>query len=248
MLAKHVKWVLLLTIIGGLVMAGCSQQQAGPQGEESTQEPQQEEQLQPETEEPSEAVTDQDVSSDIDDKEDIIATLLQDADQQEEAEEPTVIDFGPDDMSDKEAVVDQIFADLQRYKKLEVPPIRDARTDEVISRVFFDFDKSNIKSEYRDNLRSEAIWLMNELEKRGNMYIQIEGHCDERGTNEYNIALGHRRANSVYNYIKAYSSDPERYLKTVSFGEEFPVDPSHTEEAWAQNRRAVFTLMLMDNK
>ena len=69
------------------------------------------------------------------------------------------------------------------------------------------------------------------------MKIQIEGHCDERGTIEYNLALGERRANSAKNYLISLGISPDR-ISTISYGEEKPLDPGHNEEAWAKNRRA----------
>ena len=74
---------------------------------------------------------------------------------------------------------------------------------------------------------------------QGDKVVIIEGHCDERGTNEYNLALGERRANSAKDYIVNLGVDPAR-LKTVSYGEEKPLAEGHNEEAWAQNRRAHF--------
>ena len=69
----------------------------------------------------------------------------------------------------------------------------------------------------------------------------IEGHCDERGSVEYNLALGERRAAAVRNQLISFGVDPDR-IQTVSYGKERPVDPAHTEEAWAKNRRAQFVL------
>ena len=69
--------------------------------------------------------------------------------------------------------------------------------------------------------------------------VQIQGHCDERGTNEYNLALGERRAMAAYNYLVTLGVPGDR-LSTISYGEEMPVDPGHNEEAWAKNRRDEF--------
>jgi len=75
------------------------------------------------------------------------------------------------------------------------------------------------------------------LKKYHNVKIQIEGHCDERGTVEYNLALGERRANSTRTYLVSIGVSPER-ISTISYGKERPLDPAHNEEAWAKNRRA----------
>ncbi|NMW18653.1 MAG: peptidoglycan-associated lipoprotein Pal [Chlorobiaceae bacterium] len=101
--------------------------------------------------------------------------------------------------------------------------------------VFFDFDKSELRADAVEQLKTNANWLG---ENAGRKVI-IEGHCDERGTNEYNLALGERRANSAKNYIVNLGVEPVR-LKTVSYGEEKPFAEGHNEEAWSQNRRAHF--------
>jgi peptidoglycan-associated lipoprotein len=79
------------------------------------------------------------------------------------------------------------------------------------------------------------------LKKNRKSKLLIEGHCDERGTSEYNIALGERRATAVMNYLVSLGI-PKGALSTVSFGKEKPLDPGHNEEAWAKNRRAHFVL------
>jgi peptidoglycan-associated lipoprotein len=103
--------------------------------------------------------------------------------------------------------------------------------------VFFDFDSSEISSAGQSALDANA-----ELLKRyPSWVVTIEGHCDERGTAEYNLALGERRALSARNYLATLGIAAER-LRTVSYGKEFPFDPGHTEEAYARNRRAHFVL------
>ncbi len=101
--------------------------------------------------------------------------------------------------------------------------------------VFFDFDKSGLRSDAVAQLKTNANWI----QSTGGRKVIIEGHCDERGTNEYNLALGERRANSTKDYIVNLGVEPAR-LKTVSYGEEKPFVEGHNEEAWAQNRRAHF--------
>ncbi len=99
----------------------------------------------------------------------------------------------------------------------------------------FDFDRSEIRDDQKEALTRNAEWIQN----NGDTRIQIEGHCDERGTEEYNLALGERRANTVRDYLISYGIDPAR-LYTISYGEELPINPEHTEDAWAQNRRSHF--------
>lgn len=101
--------------------------------------------------------------------------------------------------------------------------------------VFFDFDKSDVRDDARDTLKANADWIKAHPAAK----VQIEGHCDERGTNEYNLALGERRANAVKKYLSSLGVEADR-LYTISYGEELPIDPGHAEEAWAKNRRAHF--------
>ena len=103
--------------------------------------------------------------------------------------------------------------------------------------VSFDFDRSDIKPDARRILAENADWLS----EHRRVKVQIEGHCDERGTVEYNLALGQRRATSIRKYLVALGVRPER-LFTISYGEEQPVDPGHSEGAWAKNRRAHFKI------
>jgi peptidoglycan-associated lipoprotein len=107
----------------------------------------------------------------------------------------------------------------------------------VGDRVFFDFDKSDLKPEARQTVEALAVWMNNYPATT----ITIEGHADERGTREYNLALGERRANSVRDYLIALGIDANR-LSTISYGKERPAVLGSNEEAWAQNRRAVFVV------
>jgi peptidoglycan-associated lipoprotein len=100
--------------------------------------------------------------------------------------------------------------------------------------IYFDTDKFNVDSADAAALQVQAQWLMKYPSKRAT----IEGHCDERGTRDYNIALGDRRANSAKNYLVSLGVDASR-LSTVSYGKERPIATGSTEEAWAKNRRSV---------
>lgn len=104
----------------------------------------------------------------------------------------------------------------------------------VGDRVFFDFDKYNLKPEGIATLKAQAAWLAT----HGNVSVTVEGHCDERGTREYNLALGERRANAAADYLMSLGVASTR-INTISYGKERPEDPASTEEAWAKNRRAV---------
>jgi peptidoglycan-associated lipoprotein len=103
--------------------------------------------------------------------------------------------------------------------------------------IYFDFDKSNLKPEAQEVLKRKAEWLR----KNPGESVIIEGHCDERGTNEYNLALGDRRAQSAKNFLLDLGIEESR-LTTVSYGEERPADPQHDEEAWSKNRRDHFVI------
>ena len=104
----------------------------------------------------------------------------------------------------------------------------------VGDRVFFDFDKYNLKPKARETLRRQAAWL----KRYAGVVIAVEGHCDERGTREYNLALGERRANSAKNYLVALGVSPNR-IRTISYGKERPAVAGSNKAAWAQNRRSV---------
>ena len=108
---------------------------------------------------------------------------------------------------------------------------------EVGDRVFFDFDKFDIKAEGRATLEKQAAWLR----QYSNTRVTIEGHADERGTREYNLALGERRANSVRQYLIAQGLPASR-IKTISYGKERPEVVGSDEGAWARNRVAITAL------
>ena len=101
-------------------------------------------------------------------------------------------------------------------------------------RIFFAFDRSDISPEARETLSRQADWLR----RYPNVNVTIEGHCDERGTREYNLALGERRAQAAKNVLAA-SGIPASRISTISYGKERPAVVGSTEEAYAQNRRAV---------
>jgi peptidoglycan-associated lipoprotein len=107
-----------------------------------------------------------------------------------------------------------------------------------LTTVYFAYDSYNLTSEARSALKNDGDWMKN----NGSARIQIEGHCDERGTNEYNMALGDRRANAVRNYLNKMGIEKSR-MDVISYGEERPSDPGHDEAAWSRNRRAAFVVL-----
>lgn len=118
----------------------------------------------------------------------------------------------------------------------ELPP----NVDEINKRgylktVNFDFDKYDVREEDKAKLQANADWLA----KYPTVKVRVEGHCDERGTAQYNLALGEKRADAVKDYLVSLGIAASR-LEIISYGKEKPLDPSQTEDAWAKNRRAQF--------
>lgn len=109
--------------------------------------------------------------------------------------------------------------------------------DATFDDVHFDFDKYDIRKEDEGTLNELADWMIRNMTTS----VTIEGHCDERGTNEYNLALGERRATAIENFLTANGVDRDR-LSTISYGEERPFDNGHNEDAWARNRRGHFVI------
>ena len=104
----------------------------------------------------------------------------------------------------------------------------------VKDRVFFATNKSTLTTASRDTLRKQAAWMR----KKADLKFSIEGHADERGTREYNLALGERRANAVKDYLMTYGISGSR-LSVISYGKERPVNSGSNPLAWSQNRRSV---------
>jgi peptidoglycan-associated lipoprotein len=116
-------------------------------------------------------------------------------------------------------------------------PLDDLNRDSPLKPVFFQLDTADLDDVGKaavnanaDMLRKYATWM-----------VTVEGHCDERGTAEYNLALGERRAVAVKTYLVSLGISPDR-VRTVSYGKEFPFDPGHTEDSWGKNRRAQFVI------
>ena len=101
----------------------------------------------------------------------------------------------------------------------------------------FDYDQATLTDEGRGILEKHALWMQNHREAK----IMVEGHCDERGTVEYNLALGSQRAQAARDYLASLGVAADR-LRTTSYGKERPLDPGHDEAAWARNRRAHFAV------
>ena len=135
--------------------------------------------------------------------------------------------------------------EAERIKRLE----REARLRELEEQkrfirkfeaeaVYFEYNESFLSPTARAKLKKKAAWLSNNAAYS----VLIEGHCDERGTNAYNLALGDRRANTTRKYL-IFLGVSEKRIRTVSYGEEKPADPGKNEAAWAKNRRCEFKLI-----
>jgi peptidoglycan-associated lipoprotein len=115
--------------------------------------------------------------------------------------------------------------------------LEEINADSPLADLRFDYDSAVLLESARPVLDRTAEWLRT----YATVTLLVEGHCDERGTVEYNLALGERRAMAAYNYLVSLGISASR-LKTISYGKEFPLDPGHAEEAWARNRRAHFEI------
>ena len=147
-----------------------------------------------------------------------------------QVQEPTV---------DEAAERARIEAEAQRRREEEERRRAEAERNRVLAviaeRVHFDFDKSDVRPDAEQVLQRKVAVLR----EYPGVDLRIEGHCDERGSNEYNLALGQRRAEAVRRYLVSYGIDVGRFA-TISYGEERPAASASNEDAWEQNRRAEF--------
>ena len=144
----------------------------------------------------------------------------------------TVTDpFGPGSRTDSLTETDLTGKELRSDSLADDP----ARVEGRLEVVYFEFDQATLGDDARASLDRNASFLR----EYPTLRLRIEGHCDERGTTEYNLALGDRRANTVKEYLTRVGVDTSRFL-TISFGEERPADPGHGASALARNRRAEF--------
>ena len=164
-----------------------------------------------------------------------------------EEEEPLVI---KEEVT--EAATEEEFESAERVRMESLEELERAKKEEAEARAFqerealefelesiyFDFDKSSIREEYRPILEKTAVLLKDNT----TIHIRIEGNCDERGSPEYNLALGERRADSAKQFLVSLGVSPER-IEVISYGEERPLASGDNEEAWAQNRRDDFVII-----
>ncbi len=133
---------------------------------------------------------------------------------------------------DKAVVETSIAASSDSVSATDLDQMQAALIGKVVR---FDFDRSEVKAEYYEVINAHADYLL----ANSAVKVTVSGHCDERGTREYNLALGERRANAVKNALVAKGVSAER-IDVISYGEDSPVAMGHNEASWSQNRRAEF--------
>ncbi len=145
--------------------------------------------------------------------------------------EPAVAAVAEEEDAAKAAAEEAAAEEAARKAKMDTTELF------LYEEIYFEFDKSDLLAESQEVLRSKAEFLKD----NSDAMVIIEGHCDERGTNEYNLALGDRRASSAKAFLVNLGIAGSR-LTCISYGEERPADPGHNEAAWAKNRRAHFAI------
>ncbi len=155
--------------------------------------------------------------------------------QQEEAE------AGTEDQAELSYNVPSLYSEeqLEEGESVTALQVEDtAISSAALKDIHFDFDRYFLTEDARESMAGNAQWM----KERPLIKIRIEGHCDERGSEEYNIALGAKRARSAQDYLIQLGINPSR-LSTISYGESLPLDPGHNEDAWASNRRVHFVIV-----
>ena len=146
------------------------------------------------------------------------------------APQPEEVTAAPAPPSGADRTPDPLSGDLAQVNAY-------AQSQGLIGDVFFDFDQYDLRSDARERLAKNAQWLAAHPE----FTVTLEGHCDERGTNEYNLALGDRRAAAARDYLQSLGVTANR-MRTISYGEERPFCTQSEENCWSQNRRAHFVI------
>ncbi|MDD8021413.1 MAG: peptidoglycan-associated lipoprotein Pal [Acidobacteriota bacterium] len=132
-------------------------------------------------------------------------------------------------------VKEPVLSEEEIFQKKTLEEINQTKP---LSMIFFDYDRYEIRTDAVPVLEANAQWL----KSHPTVKILAEGHCDERGTEEYNLALGEKRAKSAMDYLISLGISPEK-IKIISYGKSQPLDPGHDETAWAKNRRAQFLII-----
>ena len=137
---------------------------------------------------------------------------------------------------EKEQDADESVQPPKAEEIMILPPEEADTAFSEMGMIYFAYDKSEITAEFEEVIQKNYEWIFQNPDAQ----VQLEGHCDERGTNEYNLALGERRAKAVFDYLVSLGADPSQFT-IVSFGEERPVAYGSNEASWRQNRRVEFT-------
>ena len=145
---------------------------------------------------------------------------------------PKIVDPPPTDIDTTTAIPE----DTVTEEESDAPP--EIIQESQFETVYFDFDKSNLRADSKSGLDANYDLLM----QFPDVMVKIEGHCDERGTVEYNLSLGEKRATSCKDYLVGLGVDASR-ISTISYGKEKPVDSGHSEAAWGKNRRCEFKII-----
>lgn len=148
-----------------------------------------------------------------------------------------VADDTPTPPAPPEPVREPVAPEPMRDEPIDAKSLDDLNRNSPLQPLFFDLDSDEVPAAGRPVLQANA----EVLRKNPTWQVTVEGHCDERGTAEYNLALGERRALAARAYLISLGIAADR-LRTVSYGKEFPFDPAHTDAAWARNRRAHFVI------
>lgn len=157
--------------------------------------------------------------------------------QEESASGETGTEMTEDEMTAEEKAKQRELEE-QRLEEQRMEEARKAAKARFVNKnIHFEFDSSELTATAQEILKEKAGWM----ENNPSADVLIEGHCDERGTTEYNLALGERRAKAARDFLINMGISASR-MSTVSYGEEKPLDPAHNPEAWAKNRRAHFVI------
>ncbi|MFH0883066.1 MAG: peptidoglycan-associated lipoprotein Pal [bacterium] len=208
MSSKRILWVLVIAALVGTIMMGCAAKQQVPPGP---------------TPEEMQMRRQQALA-------DSLAKVR--ADSLSKAKANSLAKVKTDSLAQVAELERQRLEQQRLEMQRQQAEVRQAK--ESLSTIYYDFDKSELKPAARAKLQKNAELIR----KYDQWQVTVEGHCDERGSTEYNLALGERRANSVKEYYVNYGINASR-LEIISYGEERPVDKGHDEAAWAKNRRAV---------
>ena len=240
---KKIYFLIIFASMVALFSAGCAKEEPSPAPPEEPKAEEPKVEPEPEPEPKPEPVVEKPKPAEVEVEETVEVQKpaeVQKAVEEKEAE--VVIAQQQEEVKKEES---QIAIEQDAEKSVEAPkavtiisapPEESDVTIYDMEMVYFAYDKSVITTAFADVIRKNYEWI----EENPDVQIQLEGHCDERGTNEYNLALGERRAKAVFDYLVSLGASPSQF-SLVSFGEERPVNQGSNEVAWRKNRRVEFT-------